>query len=77
MPPFAPKKRPPSFISGKIKKVYVHKNDDLRTNEYNYIIQIFHTLKDRFLLILNTFEETYDESTNLIKTNLINSLSSQ
>ena len=65
------------FNSRKLNKTYVHTNDELRTNEYNYIVQIFHTLKDRFLLILNTYEDTYDESTTLIKTILINSLSSQ
>ena len=66
-----------NFNSRKLNKTYVHTNDELRTNEYNYIVQIFHTLKDRFLLILNTYEDTYDESTTLIKTILINSLSSQ
>ena len=65
------------FNSKKIHKTYVHENDELRTNEYNYIVQLFHTLKDRFLLILNIFEETYEDSTSLIKTTLINSLSSQ
>ena len=65
------------FNTKKIHKTYVHTNDELRTNEYNYIVQIFHTLKDRFLLILNTYEETYEDSASLIKTTLINSLSSQ
>lgn len=65
------------FNSKKLNKTYLHTNDELRTNDYNYIVQIFHNLKDRFLSILNTYEETYNESVDLIKNSLINSLSTQ
>lgn len=65
------------FNSKKLNKTYLHTNDELRTNDYNYIVQIFHNLKDRFLSILNTYEETYNESVYLIKNSLINSLSTQ
>lgn len=65
------------FNSKKLNKTYVHKNDELRTNDYNYIVQIFHNLKDRFLSILSTYEETYDDSVYTIRKSLINSLSTQ
>ena len=65
------------FNSKKLNQTYVHTNDELRTNDYNYIVQLFHNLKDRFISILNTYEETYDESVDLIKKGLINSLSTQ
>jgi hypothetical protein len=65
------------FNSKNLNKTYLHTNDELRTNDYNYIVQIFHNLKDRFLSILNTYEETYNESVDLIKNSLINSLSTQ
>ena len=65
------------FNSKKINKTYIHSNDELRTNDYNEVIQIFYTLKERFLLILNNYETTYDDSVDSIKKCLINSLSSQ
>lgn len=65
------------FNSKKINKTYIHTNDELRTNEYNHVVQIFYTLKERFLLVLNNYETTYDESVDSIKKCLINSLSSQ
>lgn len=65
------------FNSNKLNKTYVHKNEELRTNECNYVVQLFHNLKDRFLKILNTYEETYNETVYKIKSNLINSLSTQ
>ena len=65
------------FNSKKLNQTYVHKNDELRTNDYNYIVQIFHNLKDRFLSILSTYEETYNESVDTIRKSLINSLSTQ
>lgn len=65
------------FNSKKLNQTYVHKNDELRTNDYNYIVQIFHNLKDRFLSILSSYEETYNESVDTIRKSLINSLSTQ
>ena len=65
------------FNSKKLNQTYVHRNDELRTNDYNYIVQLFHNLKDRFISILNTYEQTYEESVDLIKKSLINSLSTQ
>ena len=65
------------FNSKNINRTYVHTNETLRDNEYNTIVQIFHNLKDRFLSILNTYEETYNESVDSIKKSLINSLSTQ
>lgn len=65
------------FNLKKINKTYIHSNDELRTNDYNHVVQIFYTLKERFLLVLNNYETTYDESVDSIKKCLINSLSSQ
>ena len=65
------------FNSKKINKTYIHSNDELRTNDYNEVIQIFYTLKERFLLVLNNYETTYGDSVDSIKKCLINSLSSQ
>ena len=65
------------FNSKNLNRTYVHTNEELRTNEYNFVIQLFHDLKDRFLTILNTYEETYDESVDSIRKKLINSLSTQ
>ena len=65
------------FNSKKINHTYVHKNDELRTNDYNYIVQLFYSLKDRFLGILINYEKTYNESVDTIRNNLINSLSTQ
>ena len=65
------------FNSKNINRTYLHKNEELRTNDYNYIVQLFNILKDRFIGILNTYEETYNESVDLIKKGLINSLSTQ
>lgn len=65
------------FNSKNLNQTYVHTNDELRTNDYNYIVQLFHNLKDRFISILNTYEQTYDESVDLVKKGLINSLSTQ
>ena len=65
------------FNSKKINKTYIHSNDELRTNDYNYVIQIFYTLKERFLLVLNHYETTYNVSVDSIKKSLINSLSTQ
>ena len=65
------------FNSKNLNRTYVHTNEELRTNEYNFVIQLFHDLKDRFLIILNTYEQTYNESADSIRKNLINSLSTQ
>lgn len=65
------------FNSKNINKTYIHSNDELRTNDYNEVIQIFYTLKERFLLVLNNYETTYGDSVDSIKKCLINSLSSQ
>lgn len=65
------------FNLKKINKTYVHNNEELRTNDYNYIVELFHMLKDRFLSILTTYEKTYNESVDSIRRGLINSLSTQ
>jgi len=55
---------------------YLSDNNDLLENECSYVLGLFNTLKDRFLLILSVYEDTYDEKTDSIKNKLINSLSS-
>jgi hypothetical protein len=54
---------------------YLTDNNDLLKNDHSYVLTLFNTLKERFLLILSVYEETYDETTTTIKNKLINSLS--
>lgn len=57
---------------------YSTKNSELLDDkEYNYIVQIFITLKERFTSILNSYENTYNERINDVRKKLINSMSSQ
>lgn len=57
---------------------YSSKNNELLNNkEYNYVIQIFTTLKERFISILNNYDNTYNVRIDDVRTKLINSMNSQ
>ena len=57
---------------------YSSKNSELLDNkEYNYVVQIFSTLKERFICILNNYEDTYNERIDDVRTKLINSMNTQ